>query len=206
MHRHLAAASVGIAVAGASDITAEAADVVYLPHSLERLPKLFEVSRKAVQTAWQNIFLFAGAVNAIAVVLCATGKLSPGRRRVHPPALVVLRDDELAPPAARGEGRTRWRARHAVSALDTLGTRTQIPQAWERLRHVTEKIDFGALDFASGLNWLIDNRQRMVRPLMYAAGALVIWSSFYTLEARGDRRHRALRTEGPALRRARVCT
>ena len=36
----LAAASVGIAVAGASDITAEAADVVYLPHSLEKLPKL----------------------------------------------------------------------------------------------------------------------------------------------------------------------
>ncbi len=31
----LAAAAVGIAVAGASDITAEAADVVYLPHSLE---------------------------------------------------------------------------------------------------------------------------------------------------------------------------
>ena len=60
----LAAASVGIAVAGASDITAEAADVVYLPHSLETLPKLFEVSRKAVQTAWQNIILFAGVVNA----------------------------------------------------------------------------------------------------------------------------------------------
>ena len=30
----LAAATVGIAVAGASDITAEAADVIYLPHSL----------------------------------------------------------------------------------------------------------------------------------------------------------------------------
>ena len=34
----LAAAHVGIAVAGASDITAEAADVVYLPRSLEKLP------------------------------------------------------------------------------------------------------------------------------------------------------------------------
>ena len=36
----LAAAQVGIAVAGASDITAEAADVVYLPHSLEKLPAI----------------------------------------------------------------------------------------------------------------------------------------------------------------------
>ena len=57
----LAAAQVGIAVAGASDITAEAADVVYLPHSLEKLPRLFEVSQRAMTTAWQNIFLFAGA-------------------------------------------------------------------------------------------------------------------------------------------------
>src|SRR5439155_9389525 len=43
----LAAATVGIAVAGASDITAEAADVVYLPHSLEKLPELFTTSRRA---------------------------------------------------------------------------------------------------------------------------------------------------------------
>ena len=63
-----------------------------------------------------------------------------------------------------------------------LWARTPIPQAWERLHHVTEKIDFGALDFASGLNWLIDNRRRMVRPMMYAAAALVVWSSFYTLK------------------------
>ena len=73
----LAAASVGIAVAGASDITAEAADVVYLPHSLESLPRLFEVSRRAMHTAWQNIVLFAGVVNLAAVLLCATGKLGP---------------------------------------------------------------------------------------------------------------------------------
>ena len=52
----LATAYVGIAMAGASDVTAEAADVVFLPHSLERLPELFRVSRSAVRTAWQNIF------------------------------------------------------------------------------------------------------------------------------------------------------
>ena len=87
----LAAATVGIAVAGASDITAEAADVVYLPRSLEKLPKLFEVSQRAVATAWQNIILFAGVLNAqnpaegyTAVTPTrwvdtrATGKIGPG--------------------------------------------------------------------------------------------------------------------------------
>jgi Cu+-exporting ATPase len=73
----LAAAHVGIAVSGASDITAEAADVVYMPQSLDRLPQLFDVSRRAMQTAWLNIVLFAGAVNALAVLACATGKLGP---------------------------------------------------------------------------------------------------------------------------------
>ena len=56
----LASATVGIAVSGASDITAQAADAVYLPQSLEKLPEFFRVSRRAVKTAWQNIILFAG--------------------------------------------------------------------------------------------------------------------------------------------------
>ncbi len=73
----LAAASVGIAVAGASDIAAEAADVVYLPHSLENLPLLFTTGRRAVATAWQNIILFAGLVNLTAVLLAASGTLGP---------------------------------------------------------------------------------------------------------------------------------
>ena len=73
----LAAADVGIAVAGASDITAEAADAVFLPHSLATLPVLFETSRRAVSTAWQNIILFAGVVNLAAVVCAATGVVGP---------------------------------------------------------------------------------------------------------------------------------
>lgn len=73
----LAGAHIGIAVAGASDITAEAAGVVYLPHSLETLPLFFETSRRAVATAWQNIILFAGVVNLAAVVCAATGVVGP---------------------------------------------------------------------------------------------------------------------------------
>jgi len=55
----------GIAVGGANDITAEAAGDVFLGQSLEALLKLFEVSRRAVRTFWQNIIIFTGAVNAI---------------------------------------------------------------------------------------------------------------------------------------------
>jgi Cu+-exporting ATPase len=73
----LAAAGIGIAVAGASAITAEAADVVHLPHSLDSLPELFSVSRRAVATAWQNIILFAGVVNVGAVLLAASGAVGP---------------------------------------------------------------------------------------------------------------------------------
>ena len=71
----LAAAQVGIAVRGASDIAAEAADVVYMPESLDKLAKLFEVSRRAMAITWQNIIIFAGVVNFTAVLACATGVL-----------------------------------------------------------------------------------------------------------------------------------
>lgn len=178
----LAAASVGIAVAGASDITAEAADVVYLPHSLERLPKMFEVSRSAVQTAWQNIIIFAGAVNAIAVICCATGKLSPvGAAMTHQlSSFFVMMNSLRLLRVERGGLMAR------ETRFSRLWARTRLPQAWERLHHVTQgittRVDFGALDFATGLNWLIDNRQRLVRPALYLAGFLLIWSSFYTLK------------------------
>ncbi len=73
----LATAHVGIAVRGAADIAAEAAGVVYMPHSLQDLPLFFTTSRKAVATAWQNIIVFAGIVNLTAVVCAATGVLGP---------------------------------------------------------------------------------------------------------------------------------
>lgn len=73
----LAAAGVGIAVSGAADIAAHAAGVVFLPHSLATLPSLFQVSRRAMRTAWLNIVLFACGLNLLAVIACATGRLGP---------------------------------------------------------------------------------------------------------------------------------
>jgi len=119
----LAAASVGIAVTGASDITAEAADVVYLPHSLESLPKVFSVGRQAVATAWQNIILFAGIVNLAAVILAATGRLGPiGAALTHQLSSFFVMMNSLRLLRVPGRGLRmgkRWRVPAFRPHLDT---------------------------------------------------------------------------------------
>lgn len=125
----LAAAAAGIAVSGASDLAAEAAGVVYLPHSLEQLPALFTTARRAMQTAWLNIVLFAGLVNLLAVIACATGRLGPiGAALTHQLSsfLVMLNSLRLlrtGPPLHARLERTRWRlatAGHAAVAWTVL--------------------------------------------------------------------------------------
>jgi Cu+-exporting ATPase len=130
----LAAADAGIAVAGASDITAEAADAVFLPHSLETLPILFETARRAVATAWQNIILFAGVVNLAAVVCAATGVVGPiGAALTHQlssflvmmNSLRLLRTRRWSPgprfqPAAVFQAAARWIAAQLASRRDAL--------------------------------------------------------------------------------------
>src|SRR5579859_6785401 len=123
----LAAAQVVVAVAGAADITAEAADVVYLPHSLEKLPRLFEVSQLAMTTAWQNIFLFAGAVNAIAVLLAVTGKLGPiAAAFTHQISSFLVMMNSL---------RLLRIERTEQSRMSRLIAASPLPRVWQRLRH-----------------------------------------------------------------------
>ncbi len=117
----LASATVGIAVSGASDITAQAADAVYLPQSLERLPEFFRVSRRAVRTAWQNIILFAAIFNVGAVILAATAVIGPvGAAVTHQLSsfLVMMNSLRLLRSPSGGESRLRyvWARLLAVSA------------------------------------------------------------------------------------------
>jgi Cu+-exporting ATPase len=155
----LAAATVGIAVAGASDITAEAADVVYLPHSLEKLPELFTTSRRAVATAWQNMVLFAGLVNLTAVVFAASGTLGPiGAALTHQLSsfLVMLHSLRLL----RVEG--AWRRR-----LDPLLTRIRaaIPE----------------IDPAAPLRWFREHHRELRKPALIAACAAIVLNGFYVI-------------------------
>jgi Cu+-exporting ATPase len=143
----LASAHIGIAVAGASDIAAEAAGAVFLPHSLETLPVLFETSRRAVSTAWQNIILFAGVVNLAAVICAATGVIGPiGAALTHQLSSFLV----------------------MMNSLRLLRTwRFRIPAIWPRLRAAIPSIDFArlkrpaAIAFAAGF---VLNGFYIVRP------------------------------------------
>ncbi|MDP2999438.1 MAG: FtsH protease activity modulator HflK [Bryobacterales bacterium] len=167
----LAAAHVGVAVSGASDITAEAADVVYMGRSLEKLPKLFEVSRRAVQTVWQNIILFACAVNLISIGVAATGKIGPlGAAFTHQLAalLVMLNSLRLLrverPEHGHAHPRFAWLADSRL-------------RGWlHRARHLAETIDPKEC-----FNWVVARRRQLARPALGAAAVLFLLNGFYVL-------------------------
>ena len=160
----LAAANVGIAVSGASDITAEAADVVYLPRSLEKLPIFFKVSKAAVNTAWQNIFLFAGLVNAVAVVLCATGKLGPiGAAFTHQVSSFCVMLNSLRLLRIERSGPSRW---------SVLLAKSPFPALWVRLR-----------ESAGSVGWsdILEHAVARRRQIAWAAAALAALNGVYMI-------------------------
>jgi Cu+-exporting ATPase len=160
----LAAAHVGIAVSGASDITAEAADVVYLGHSLENLPELFEVSRRAVATAWQNIILFAGLFNLAAVALAATGILSPiGAAVTHQLASFFVMINSLRLLRAQ-RGWFTW-----------LG-RTPVPAVWSRIRAALR-----GFDVRDAFVTVVERRRDFMRPAAIAAAILILLSGVHVI-------------------------
>lgn len=171
----LASASVGIAVSGASDITAEAADVVYLPRNLEKLPKLFDVSRRAVSTAWQNIILFAGVVNVAAVVCAATGVIGPiGAALTHQlSSFFVMMNSLRLLRVERSESRF---ARHTSALVAGLRSRTALPQAWDRLRNVT-----GRIDIPAGSRWVMARRRLLARPALALLLLLTVLNGAYVI-------------------------
>jgi len=161
----LAAAHVGIAVHGANDITAEAADVVYMGESLEKLPKLVEVSREAVRTAWQNIIGFALIVNVVAIGLASSGIMGPlGAAFTHQIAsfLVMLNSLRLLKieQAAKAPGKRGWPRR----TLDRA------------------KVYASRIDPSEWFHWLVENRRRFYRPAGYTALALFLLNGFYILQ------------------------
>jgi len=164
----LAAAHVGIAVSGASDITAEAAGVVYLSHSLENLPALFEVSRRAVATAWQNIILFAGLFNVLAVALAATGVLSPiGAAVTHQLSSFFVMINSL-------------RLLRVERGWFTWLRRTPIPAMWDRARVMVGAFDVRDVFVAALVNGTGRWRDYL-GPAAIAAAALIFLSGVHII-------------------------
>ncbi len=178
----LAAAHVGVAVSGASDIAAEAAGVVYMPHSLERLPALFEVARRAVSTAWLNIILFAGVVNAAAVGVASAGIVGPlGAAVFHQLAsflvimnsLRLLRVERHPPPHLHGAGDRHGGTLHWLEhRLES----TPLPALWRRA-----KASAARFDPKEAFHYVVENRRRLAWPASIGAGVLYLLSGFYIL-------------------------
>lgn len=168
----MAGASVGIAVAGASDVTAEAADVIFLPHSLESLPELFKTSRRAVRTAWQNIILFAGVLNAAAVLLAATGKLGPVWAAVtHQLSSFFVMMNSLRLLYVRQPGALGWRSR-ITERLD----RSPLPRLAFRFKEAAGHFEFDAIAAQ-----VFSRRRQLRKPLIFASLALFLLNGFYAL-------------------------
>ena len=178
----LAAAHVGVAVGGANDITAEAADVVFLGRSLEALPKLFEVSRRAIHTAWLNIIIFAGIVNAVAIMAAATGKLGVlGAAVTHQMAslLVVLNSLRLL-RVERQAGRLGWLSSARLKDLS------------HQLHHLSHDLSH-RMDPKRWFDRAVAHRRELARPALLAAAALLFLSGFYALGPNETGRDRTLR-------------
>ncbi len=168
----LAAAHVGVAVSGASDITAEAADVVYMGRSLEQLPKLFSVSRHAVRIAWQNIIVFAGLVNAGAIGLASSGIMGPlGAAFTHQIGSFLVMMNSLR--LLRVERAGHSRLHHWIE-------QTRFHHAWHRLEHRAGSFHPREFFHLLGAR-LVERRRELVRPALIAAAVLVILNGFYTL-------------------------
>lgn len=173
----LAAADVGVAIAGSgADIAAEAADVVDLNQSVEKLPKLIEVSKNTVAVIWQNIILFAGLVNAVAVYFASMGYFGAAAgAAIHQVASIFVmlnsvRLLRIEPP--RGHV-SRWRRFWSWTRLDGL---------WRRFVHALSH-----LDPAAGFAWLWERRRKMLRPALYALGLWWLSTAAFVLgpEERG---------------------
>jgi HflK protein len=176
----LATAQVGIAVAGASDITAEAADIVYMPRSLDRLPVLFEVARRAVSTAWLNIILFAGIVNVAAVGLASTGIVGPlGAAVFHQLSSLFVILNSLRLLRVPQEKHSHGHHHHDSGILHWLEHRiehTPLPRFWQRAKAAAARVDLN-----EGFHYLIVNRRRFARPVLLGAAAFYLLSGLYTL-------------------------
>ena len=161
----LAAADVGIAISGSgADIAAEAADVVDLNHDIAKLPKLFGVSRRAVTTVWQNIILFAGVVNVVAVYVAGRGWMGPALGAgVHQiSSIFVMLNAVRLLRVERPAGQ--------VSRWERLSEFVGVGRLWAAILGVLNRIDPGA-----GFAWLVESRRQLARPA--AILAIAVWAS-----------------------------
>src|SRR5262245_7290679 len=162
----LAHADVGIAMGlTGTDITIEEADIVLMNDRLERLPMLVEVSRETIKVIWQNIWIFAFAINAASVAAAATGVIGPAAAAaVHQVSalLVVLNSLRLL---AYGKVKQSALLKHGGNL---------VREARHRALHFTED-HLSAISLHVVRHWLDDHRAQVAK---YGLAAVAL---FYLL-------------------------
>src|SRR5690606_27045630 len=73
----LAAADVGIAMAGGTEVATETAPITLVGNRLDRVPEAAELARKSVRIIRENLF-WAFIYNVVAIPLAAFGVLPAG--------------------------------------------------------------------------------------------------------------------------------
>jgi P-type E1-E2 ATPase len=95
----LTLSDVGIAMgAMGTDIAVESSDIALMSDNLSMIPEVFALSRKALGTIKENIWVFAVGVNIAGIALASTGILSPiAAAIIHnaASAMVVLNSSRL---------------------------------------------------------------------------------------------------------------
>ncbi len=132
-----------------------------------------------MRTAWQNIILFAGILNAAAVICAATGVLGPaGAAVTHQLASFFVMMNSLRLLRAPSNEKSRLRI-----WLDSVQSRVPVSRIASEVQN-TFQSTFLRLDFGTLLDTLISRTlrwQRLWRPLLYSACAVYFLSGVYTL-------------------------
>lgn len=164
----MATADVGIAMgATGTDITAQAADIVLMTDSLEKLPFLVSFCRRTVTTIRQNILWFAFVVNTAAVGAASSGLIGPVASAVlHQTAslLVILNSLRLL---VRGKFRETRIGRELL-------------QATHVVQPTLEKIK--AYDANTIYEWAIAHRKAAVGSLIGVLALAYLLSGVYTVQ------------------------
>ncbi len=163
----LAAADLGIAMGRAgADITIEEAGVVLMNDRLERLPLLIEVSRATLQVIWQNVWIFAFAVNVVSVLAAATGVIGPAAAAaVHQASALLVVLNSLRLLAYGKVKQSEWLRR----------SRKLIHATRHRAQHFTED-HLPAFDSHSVRHWFGHHRAQFVKYGLAAGVALYLLS------------------------------
>ena len=161
----LATADVGIAMGRiGTDITAEAADIVFMNDDIHLLPDAVRMGRRTLHIIHQNLWYFAVFLNLAGIVVASLGYLSPVMAAVvHQVGSLMVILNSL---------RLLSRRKMIDTALGSLLHR--LGHKWSHLRH-----DMSHWKPADAVKWAVANRQNLQKAVPILLALFLFNSSLY---------------------------